>query len=368
MLESLGFTLASIPPKLVVNLEPIYVDLHLIAVVKKLPDQSDFLCSYELMRAFRGADPDISLGLDQTSELEFYLPASVTDVDQLVEDIMAFDAAEESYYMTLKSREYQLEDIEGQPTHPRSIKFKLDRPYYPREVSDFMRGFGEFLNEGTYPIKYEWALKQAGGLESDPKKAPGNYVEGNSKYHFFCLHFSELDSIAEFREYLLTTSNYNISLDRIEALSNFNVVSLLTRLLALGLMFFTLVGLVLFISNLLSSHLDNIKMNLGTFLAFGMSHKFLIRSYLKIISYMTLKIIFIALLLAWVSDWLQFPRLIDFLMGDSRGGMHQMFSVWNTWTFFCLGLLLVTAIFVTYRIVKKHIARSPGDLIYNREL
>ncbi|NND94645.1 MAG: hypothetical protein HKN45_07230, partial [Flavobacteriales bacterium] len=189
----------------------------------------------------------------------------------------------------------------------------------------------------------------------------------DNTYSSVTLHFAEVDSIRQFRKLMLNEQEVDISLEQIEARENFNLVSILTSILALALMLFTLVSITIFISNVLRSHLERIKMNLGTFMAFGLSSKFLVSGYTRLITGMLIAVSIMVLVILMIIDYLNLPyHLLDTLGMNLKPDFNEAFSVWNYSLFFLISLIL----FFTWRrcrsLVTSFIRHYPSDLIYNR--
>ena len=68
---------------------------------------------------------------------------------------------------------------------------------------------------------------------------------------------------------------------QIESRDNYNLVTNLTRILSVVLIGFSVLSISLFLSNIFKRHLEKIKMNIGTFKAFGIDNKTLQFIYFK---------------------------------------------------------------------------------------
>ena len=138
-------------------------------------------------------------------------------------------------------------------------------------------------------------------------------------------------------------------MSQIKSKENYDFVSRLSVIISLILICFSILSICMFISNLLKTHLDKIKMNIGTFKAFGMDKKTLLWIYIKMI----LGIIFISMIISFIISWLF----------DSSGGIRSMlvifgskleqdqtyFQLFNTWTFISVFVIIIISFIVLYR-------------------
>jgi ABC-type antimicrobial peptide transport system permease subunit len=144
---------------------------------------------------------------------------------------------------------------------------------------------------------------------------------------------------------------------------NFNYISKMTLLISLLLIIFSIISISLFISNLLKTHLNKVKMNLGTFKAFGLSNQESINIYLQI-------------MLRFVFTGLIFSLVISFVLGNV---IDKIFSAWlsiedqsayfrlfDLNTYILITIIVVVSAIVSYLNIKKILSKTPGDLIYNR--
>jgi hypothetical protein len=101
--------------------------------------------------------------------------------------------------------------------------------------------------------------------------------------HYLSFNFTELTKVRDLSEVLRKNYGVEISMDQVESKENFAVVSTLTSSIAAILLGFSILSIVFYVNSLLRTHLEKIKMNLGTFKAFGLNNHILISSYTKII-------------------------------------------------------------------------------------
>jgi hypothetical protein len=193
-----------------------------------------------------------------------------------------------------------------------------------------------------------------------------NHIPVNEEFHYLSIHFEELNKIRNFRSYLVENHNLDIDMSLIESKENYSFISRLTRILSVILLAFSVLSLTIYTSNVFIRHIEKIKMNLGTFKAFGLDNRLLKRIYLSLILLFVFGGILFGMASATLVGKIGFIPLILKLLNYSLDLNYNFFSLNSIWTIFVVLIILftlvVTLIFVTNKLLKK----SPGDLIYNR--
>ena len=212
----------------------------------------------------------------------------------------------------------------------------------------------------------DYSYHRLGDLTSntDIEFSPGSE---RNPYSSITLHFSSIDSIRAFRNYLLTYKEIDISLEQVESRENFNLVSILTSILALALALFTLVSITLYISNVLQSHLEKIKTNLGTFMAFGLYKEFLVKSYTRLTLGMLTTVSVLVLVILVLLDLADVPYRVLRLFGKNiKTDFNEAFTVFSSWLAILIFFILVLAWWRCRKLIRKILRHYPSDLIYNR--
>jgi hypothetical protein len=187
-------------------------------------------------------------------------------------------------------------------------------------------------------------------------------------FDYLTINFKNFDKIKAFKDFLYRKYEGKLILDmaQVDTRNNYNLISKLTRILSFILICFCLLSIGLFISNTLTKHLDKIKKNIGTFMAFGISNKILSQIYLDIvfvfITAANLGALALSLLLGQTGFFSWTLRLFEKDME-----VNKYFNLFDWWTLVALILIFlisyVALIITTNRLIK----RTPGDLIYERE-
>ena len=191
-------------------------------------------------------------------------------------------------------------------------------------------------------------------------------VKFPNKYDRISIFFPNMDNLKGFQKYLAEKYEIDIDLAEIESRENYNFVSKLTRIISIILMVFSTLSICLFISNLLKNHLEKIKMNIGTFLAFGIDYRALERIYLSIIYYVLVAAMAIGLVVSWIVGSIGSISVILGVLGIKIEENQDYFSQFSEWTFSLIGIVLIISFLVIKKITNRIFKQTPGDLLYDR--
>lgn len=171
---------------------------------------------------------------------------------------------------------------------------------------------------------------------------------------YVSFNFMELDKIRELQSFLKEKFDMEIELSVVEDRDNFSMVSKLTYFMISSLIIISLISFSIFLFNLISSHLDKIKANIGTFMAFGFNTKVIREIYSKtVMTFMGY---------AWIAS------SCVLLLFWAFGYLTNLFSlsVFHPIVISTFVLFNAIAWAITYYITRKLLKETPGDLIYNR--
>ena len=150
---------------------------------------------------------------------------------------------------------------------------------------------------------------------------------------------------------------FQISLDisEVEDKENFALVSQLATAAIISIIVLGVFCYIVFLFFLIRSHIESIKQNIGTFMAFGLSNKAIEKVYIFILS----KLLFYSIGLGI------FVLILVNLMYTLFYGLNFMLL------FHWLILIVIVAYFIigyliVRYLVKKTCVHTPGDLIYSR--
>ena len=186
----------------------------------------------------------------------------------------------------------------------------------------------------------------------------------------FSIYFQKLDSVRAFASYLFKEFNtedeqqkFEVDIAKIKEKENFFFLSKITSITANLLILFGLIGISLYVANLLSVHLSKVKMNLGTFMAFGLSQSKARNIYFQII----VLFVFINFLTGLILSWI-FGRSIDYYYSEKfyLEEDSSYFILWDMGTVWPTLLLFGVTLLVSWITINRILSKTPGDLIYNR--
>jgi len=119
----------------------------------------------------------------------------------------------------------------------------------------------------------------------------------------------------------------------------------------------------IFLSNILSTHLNSIKKNIGTFKAFGIDIK---RIYIGMMYIFVLFPLFLALILAGIVGYLGFVYFIIDLLSPFAVEKNLYFDLFNNYTLISVLVLTIVNYYAFSLIINRIFKQTPGDLIYDR--
>lgn len=195
------------------------------------------------------------------------------------------------------------------------------------------------------------------------------YGEDSDQSGLFDLLAVKIEDPAQipvFQEAMYDYFQVELDMNQVEAKKNFFVVSFLAIFLIISLVFFAGFAILVYLYNLMKGHLEKIKTNIGTFLAFGMTRKFLYKGYMTIILRLmiTATIISMATLLAMqfilraANATIELPE-IEFFAYTS--------AVNNLWVWSAIVVFFVVSYLLFRKQLNTFLAHPPGDLIYGRK-
>jgi ABC-type nitrate/sulfonate/bicarbonate transport system ATPase subunit len=175
-------------------------------------------------------------------------------------------------------------------------------------------------------------------------------------------NFNDLSKVEDFAEYI-NTVEVKLEMSSIERMKNYNFVSKLTSLISILLIFFSVLMITLFLSNILRTHLNSIKMNIGTFKAFGIDigHIYQRMMFMYIVLPLTAALGFCALV-GYSGSLYYLMQLVTTFDIEK----YKYFNLLNYWTLGSIVVLLVVNYYTFSGIIKDIFSQTPGHLIYDR--
>lgn len=184
------------------------------------------------------------------------------------------------------------------------------------------------------------------------------------------VNFKELDSVRAFSDYIYSHFNEKDDKVLIEAdmgavkeKENFFFLYKIAYAISGLILIFATFGVSLFVINLLKMHLGKVKMNIGTFTAFGLSSNKAQSIYFIII----LRFIVLSAALSFAAAYglgFTLDKLFSRWWKVEEG--FSYFKLIDPVTLIALLVILSVSIAVSWVTIRKMLSKTPGDLIYNR--
>ncbi len=298
------------------------------AVLKNLPNHSTFITSHDFFNMFKeNYETTGFVEIQEQTQFNFlslsqldhkFIEASLSNVDIIDIDTIHLNmaGAENVYQYTVFTNDYVSDSLKHQfikNSRSKGVEVTLNKNWKP------VSGFSELSN----PM-------------------------------YFSFNFANLEKIRELQIFLKEKYLMEIELSVVEDRDNFSLVSKLTYFMIISLIIVAIVSFSIFLVNLIKNHLDKIKPNIGTFMAFGLSSS-TIRSI-----YATTVMKF--MLYSWVYVWI--VLIIFWIVGVFSGWyslklLHPVVII----TFLLFNLMSYV---LSKRITNNILGETPGDLIYGR--
>ena len=297
-------------------------------VVKQLRDNKDFIMSEKLYKFLYGRSEEIPNLKRNSSQVvaRWFVPK----VDQLSNDLKKTGAK-----VTEKFSDQPIPHVKGLMVEHEN--FDLDLSKY-----------------GAIRI-YDYDVKSL------------NLQHVTSEPDTYTFLFKDPDDVLVFDTWL--KDNYGIHLEKSKTLAkrNFSFFEKLSHLLSFALIAFSIISIIFFIINLLLSHINKNKRNLGTLKAFGLPNKHIIILY----STITLMLVTISYVSAYIMSYFLGPLLLKFYIWKNDINSENYLSevIFNNQEFFSTFTLfvLIPTVIIIVRLFTYLYKVTPGDLIYERK-
>ncbi len=330
--------------------------IPVIAVVKDLPDNANFVTTpYFYNLIYYDIKNEGSLNFDNSENLILFTMDTliVYDLRKAVDTYLGINYKTLDYYVSSPSVSY-LSVRKG---------FKIMINFSDYNFNKISLIDSIFITLNNAPELSEFSFFQLYDIKA---YTISEQDEGYGAYDRISVNFNKLDKVKEFRSFFLKKSNLDIDMGQIESRENYNLVSSLTRILSVVLIGFSILSISLFLSNIFKRHLEKIKMNIGTFKAFGIDNKTLQLIYFKLVGGFIITVMFFSFIIASVIGYLGFIKTLFQLLSINYDKNETYFHIFDKWTLFSVSSILVVCFFILYLIINKILIKTPGDLIYDR--
>ena len=314
------------------------VPLPIIAVVEELPGLFEFAVTpyFYSQRSsnYRGSPFNPAF----TKKLIYFTDEDSLNTEKIKSIIESYFKREDrlSY---IDSPDLSIDLLENNDTHRKGSNIMVSfTPFNKPDDSLLMVMSNEIYNA----IKSEnYSVSRIFSFNTDANQ----FVKDHDN---ITINFTKLDSIEVFKDYFLKNYELQIDVARVETLKNYRLITRLTSFLSFALILFSVLSICMFVSNILSKHLDKIHMNIGTFKAFGIDNFTLQKIYILMIYGFIFVSILLSFLLSWIFNFSEYFEIID---------IRTLITV--------IAIIAISFIWLNYS-AGKILRKSPGDLIYSR--
>lgn len=366
--EVLGHDTAKSPPFIRLYAENMPVPVA--AIVDQLPDKRDFISTPYFYDNIRNHEIDCFRSQDSMNKVFVIFdinPDKKNEINRQVQEVLAelkksgsapfdqlsFDSGADInknfvYPYTLTYRATSFIQIEFH----RKLSVREQNDAYERFVSS--AGITKLLNDNgkdvSSVIKFYWP-----NLSYKTADAPNRQA--------ICVSFSDLNRVKDFARNFFNTTQIELEMSQIKSLENYNFVTILTLAVSVVLIIFSFLSISFFVRNMIANHLNKIKMNIGTYKAFGIEIKSIYKNMVFVFILTSEALAFgVCLFIAKMGWLLSLVRLYNKDISDE----FNFFYLWD-WS----GILILAAmLFVSYLssawVINRLFRKTPGDLVYNR--
>lgn len=347
--ESPAYIIMSYP---IMGNQYIEVPIPVAAIVKDLPGNNLFACTpwFYQKRNSRYYPFDVSAENYQREELIYFIEGKKSAASLRAKSIFEELRSDPlfSYYSDTLIIQNDLALHKG---YNLSFRFNQDLADTAL-IKSFDRKIRQEDHEALRIYKFDLS-----GFEND-----------SYSYDNLSVYFNSLDRIREFSAFLFKMNSLRIDMSQIESKENYNFVSKLTIFISGFLVIFSVISIILFLSNVLKVHINKIKSNLGTFKAFGMNNTTIVKIY----SILTMRFLLYAIIVSFVISFLigetGIFRLLFRISGSTIDENIRYFDLLSdSKTYFALIAVSLTSLIVLPWNIWKMLDKTPGDLIYKRD-
>jgi hypothetical protein len=360
LLNNLGYS--NMNPGYILMSYPLLHDQHLevpipvSAVVSDLPGNNSFACNpyFYTKRMSRYFPFDISSEHYQRDELRYFVEGSNSEAILLSQNILG----------SLKNNLLfgYFSDTLILPNNNTVNKGYDIIFHFTEELPD-----SKLIHAFDMKIKEENYFKRSGMLRIYKYDLSGFENESES-FDNLSIYFTSLNKIREFSSYLFENRKLKIDMSQIESKENYNFVSRLTIFISGFLVIFSVICIILFLSNVLKVHINKIKSNLGTFKAFGLNDSTIVRIY----SILSLRFLLLGILaslsLTLIIGETGLFRILFQISGTTIERDVKYFDLLSdNKTYYALLAILITNLIILPWNIWRMLNKTPGDLIYKRD-
>lgn len=340
LLDELGYE--DSPTHIPMQFNGLPVPIPVRAIVKELPELNYFIASpfFFFQRTQLGGT---AFDIKRNLKLNLFYPNSGDEAIVFQRQLENFFSKSEQY------REWEVEVLKRNnfESYQAGTEFTLEFfGYRANQSTDY--------NELVDDLKKSLAQDFIRYFDYNFNNFPSSFRIEPDK---IAINFTSLDHVRSFQNYLYDTMQIEVDIAKVRDKENFAFVQVLTETISMLLIIFSVVSICFYLYNLLKNHLQKIKPNLGTFLAFGLDPSFLYALYRDLLLRFLIKASILSLIIAFGLLFLVS------LATDSLSNYPDLLD----WKLLMTLVILVGSFYFIFKwTIQNILSKTPGDLIYDR--
>ncbi|MES2590343.1 MAG: ATP-binding cassette domain-containing protein [Bacteroidota bacterium] len=339
------------------------VPISIRGVVKEMPGKVDFIYSLYFLQAYLQTN-ECTFDIRQKHDIKIIVNGDQNLANSVIAAVKDFFVANTEFS---KYDPLPFNPAINKDTYKESYEFLIGFYPWPESDNTINQIYDKLINSVQMkPFKKDiFRLYRYDDFSEDFSQPP--------RFDIMSVNFEKLDNVRKFGSYI--SYNFNsvderklgnlieVDLANIREKENFLFLSNTAKIISFLVLIFGLITVILFISNLLKAHLSKIKMNIGTYKAFGLADKDAQNIYFIII----LRFILLGLIASFVFSFgaglLINAVLKEYIFIEDN---NSFFKLIDSFTFFSIFVIIGSGILVSWYTVNRMLNKSPGDLIFNR--
>jgi hypothetical protein len=340
LLDELGYD--ALPSHIPMRFNELDVPIPIRAVVKELPELNYFIASpfFFFQRTQLGGT---AFDVIRNRKLNLFFPG-------IEDEALLFQKRLESFFV--QNEKYKSWDAEilkrvNSESYFSGTEYTLEffgfRAEKSTDYDDLMRDLKNEI-DGDYIRYYDYNFNNfPSTFRIEPDKIAINFVS--------------LEKVRAFQNYLYDAMQIEVDIAKVRDKENFVFVEVLTTTISLLLIFFSIVSICFYLYNLLKNHLQKIKPNLGTFLAFGLDPAYLYHLYRDLLLRFVIRAVGLSLVISFI------VLLCVSMVTNSLANYAALFD----WKLLVTLIVLIGSFYFIFKLTIQNIlSKTPGDLIYDR--
>ncbi|MFN0030906.1 MAG: ABC transporter ATP-binding protein [Flavobacteriales bacterium] len=338
---------------------PLHVPLYIRAIVREIPGKFQMLVTNDFSHALN--DDQVYDLRNSANGITYYIKADKETASKFADDLK--QCIERMQTSDLSASVYDIVEH----TQTSNVGYNIDIVFNGYDIDLATNGqLNQSILQSDIMKKWQGVAKRIYDYSADYSfQTPDDPSDD-----VISINLSNLDNIRNFQNYIANEFNrdgdigiFELDPGLVKEKENYNFMSYVVLIICWIVIVLGVLSLALYIYNVLGTHLNKIKMNLGTLMAFGLSASNTSNIYMRIVIRFVLLALCMALL-ASIAIGYSLSFLFSFLFVLESDVQYFQLLHLNTWI--ALVLILATSLLVAKFTMRKILDRTPGDLIYNR--